>query len=290
MPTLASTARIDLHTHSTHSDGTQRPADLVREAQAAGLDALALTDHDAVSGWEEADRAGQELGVVVVPGVEISCSLRGRSVHLLGYLLDPLDPALVAELDRTRDSRHGRLRRMVERLAGAGYPVTFEEVLGLAGDVRSLGRPHIADVLVANGRYPDRDAAFRDVLHSRSRFHVAHYAPDPGHAVGLVRAAGGAAVLAHPFAEHRGHTVPDSLVEELSASGLAGIEVDHRDHAPQDRARARDLARRHGLLMTGASDYHGAGKPNRLGENLTPSSVLEALVGQTDGQLLGASP
>ncbi|OLT17296.1 phosphatase [Serinicoccus sp. CUA-874] len=290
MPRLSPTARVDLHTHSTHSDGTQTPGDLVREAAATGLDVLGLTDHDAVSGWEEADRAGREHGVVVVPGVEISCSWQGRSVHLLAYLPDPGDEALSAELARTRESRTGRLRRMVRRLESAGYPVTWEEVLAQAGDVRSLGRPHIADVLVRQGSFPDRDAAFADVLHSRSSFHVAHYAPSPTAAIELVRAAGGAPVLAHPFAAARGHTLPQTLLEELAAEGLAGIEVEHRDHTPQDRDRAARLARQLDLLPTGSSDYHGSGKPNRLGEHTTSVEVLRALLEQTAGQLLGASP
>ncbi|ANS80411.1 putative metal-dependent phosphoesterases (PHP family) [Serinicoccus hydrothermalis] len=228
--------------------------------------------------------------MVVVPGVEISCSWRGRSVHLLGYLPDPAHEELAAELERTRESRTGRLRRMVERLASAGYPVTWSEVLARSGDVRSLGRPHIADVLVRNGRYPDRDAAFADVLHSRSDFHVSHYAPAPERAIALVRDAGGAPVLAHPFAAARGHTLPDSLVEELADAGLAGLEVEHRDHAPRDRERASRLARRHGLVATGSSDYHGSGKPNRLGEHTTSAAALGALLEQTGGQLLGASP
>ncbi|WP_130012958.1 PHP domain-containing protein [Serinicoccus sediminis] len=290
MPRLAPSARIDLHVHSTHSDGTQTPADVVGRARRAGLDVVALTDHDAVSGWQEADRAGQEQGVAVVPGLEMSCSAAGASVHLLGYFVDPDHADLRAELDRVRDSRDGRLRRMVERLASAGFSVSWEEVQAEAAAGASLGRPHIADVLVRRGRYPDRDAAFADVLHSSSPFHVAHYAPHPRRAVELVRAAGGAAVLAHPFASARGHAVPPEVLEDLVGAGLAGIEVEHRDHGPGDRERAAGLAARHGLLPTGSSDYHGAGKPNRLGEHTTPPRVLETLLEMTGGQLLGDSP
>lgn len=289
MSRLAPSARIDLHAHSTHSDGTESPAEVVRQAGRAGLDVVALTDHDAVSGWEAADEAGREHGVAVVPGVEISCSAAGSSVHLLGYFVDPDDASLRSELERTRQSRDGRLRRMVDQLAAAGFPVSWEEVLAQASVGASLGRPHVADVLVRNGHYPDRDAAFAEVLHSRSTFHVSHYAPHPRRAVELVRDAGGAAVLAHPFASARGHTVPVELVEELAAAGLAGLEVDHRDHGRADRGLAAALAQRHGLLPTGSSDYHGAGKPNRLGEHTTSAHVLTQLLGRTGGQLLGAS-
>jgi len=289
MPRLAPTARIDLHAHSTHSDGTEPPAEVVRQAGRAGLDVVGLTDHDAVSGWAEADRAGREHGVAVVPGVEISCSAAGSSVHLLGYFVNPDDTSLRSELERTRRSRDGRLRRMVDTLAAAGFPVSWEEVLAQASAGASLGRPHVADVLVAHGRYPDRDAAFAEVLHSSSRFHVAHYAPHPRRAVELVLEAGGAAVLAHPFASARGHTVPVELVEELAAAGLTGLEVDHRDHGPADRDRAAALAQRLGLVRTGSSDYHGAGKPNRLGEHTTSAEVLTRLLDRTGGQLLGAS-
>lgn len=291
MPSPAPGARIDLHTHSDRSDGTEPPAVLVREAAAAGLDVVALTDHDGVSGWGEADRAGREHGVVVVPGVEISCSWRGISVHLLGYLVDPEHPELVQEFERTRRSRVTRLRRMVDLLAAEGFPVSFDDVLHRAGDEASLGRPHIADVLVANGRYASRDEAFAGVLATGSPFHVSHYAPGPVQATELVRAAGGVAVMAHPFASARGRVVPETLIEQMAGAGMLGLEVDHRDHSPAQRERARAVADRLGLLATGSSDYHGAGKPNRLGENLTDPAVLEAILGAGIGHpLLGESP
>lgn len=287
-----SSARIDLHTHSVVSDGTEPPEEVVGGAAAAGLDVVALTDHDTVAGWSEADRAGRQHGLVVVPGVEISCSWRGISVHLLGYLVDPGYAVLADELRRTRESRETRLQVMVERLAADGYPVSYEEVLARAGDEASLGRPHIADVLVAHGRYPDRDAAFADVLASSSRYHVSHYAPDPVTATELVVRSGGVAVMAHPFAAARGRVVPEGVVEGMAAAGLAGLEVEHRDHGPEQRAQARQLADRLGLLPTGSSDYHGTGKPNRLGENLTRPEVYAALLERAASAqpLLGASP
>lgn len=282
-------AVIDLHTHSWCSDGTEPPAELVRQAGRAGVGTVALTDHDVTTGWDEAGAAGREHGVVVVPGIEISCSWRGISVHLLAYLPDPDDPALGAELARSRDSRDTRIQMMAERLAADGYPVTYEEVRAASPGEASLGRPHLADVLVANGRYPTREAAFADVLASASPYYVSHYAPSPTDAVELVVAAGGAAVMAHPFASRRGRVVPDEVIEEMVEAGMVGLEVDHRDHGRTDREHAADLATRLGLVRTGSSDYHGAGKPNLLGENTTAPDQLERLLSATSGQrLLGA--
>lgn len=289
MATLDPTAVVDLHTHSTHSDGTEPPGTVVRRAAQAGVDVVALTDHDVTTGWAEADAAGRETGVLVVPGIEVSCSWRGISVHLLAYLPDPHDEALTAELTASRRSRDSRIRVMVERMAADGYPVSYEELVGLAEEGATLGRPHLADLLVRHGIFPHRDAAFADVLSSRSPYYVAHAAPDPVRATELVVAAGGAAVMAHPFAGRRGRTVEDAVVEQMSQAGLAGLEVDHRDHGPQERAHAAALASRLGLLPTGSSDYHGAGKPNRLAENTTEPRVLEQLLERASGtRLLGA--
>lgn len=283
--------RIDLHTHSWCSDGTEPPEEVVRQGALAGLGTLALTDHDVVTGWQEADRAGQEHGVVVVPGIEVSCSWRGISVHLLAYLPDPLDRALMDELRRSRASRDTRIQVMVSRLRADGYPVSYEEVLATSAQEASLGRPHVADVLVANGRYPSRKEAFADVLASSSPYYVSHHAPAPTEAVRLVVEAGGAAVMAHPFASLRGRVVPDEVVEQMVDAGMIGLEVDHRDHGPDDRRRAEALVRRLGLVRTGSSDYHGAGKPNRLGENTTTPDQLERLLSAASGHgLLGASP
>lgn len=280
---------VDLHTHSLHSDGTEPPAVLVSEAARAGLQVIALTDHDVMSGWQEADEAGRRHGVSVVPGIEVSCSWRGISVHLLAYLPDPSDADLVAELEASRTSRETRLERMVGLIAAAGYPVTYAEVVELAGDGATLGRPHIADVLVRHGVFADRDEAFRQVLASDGPFYVSHYAPDPVRATRLVAAAGGVAVMAHPFAGIRGRIVGEEVVERMAEAGLSGIEVDHRDHLPADRERAERLATRLGLLRTGSSDYHGAGKPNRLAENTTDPRVLaEILERGTGTDLLGA--
>ncbi len=290
MPPVPADAVIDLHTHSLHSDGTEPPATVVRNAAAAGVDVLALTDHDVVTGWAEADVAGRETGVLVVPGIEVSCSWRGISVHLLAYLPDPADAGLERELAASRHSRDTRLQVMVERLAADGYPVSYEEVLSTAAADASLGRPHIADVLVRNGVFAHRDQAFEDLLSTRSPYYVSHAAPDPVRATELVVAAGGAAVLAHPFATKRGRTVTDDVVADMAAAGLTGLEVDHRDHGPAERAHAARLAAGLGLVTTGSSDYHGAGKENRLAENTTSPAVLETILARASGAaLLGAT-
>ncbi|MFC6422704.1 PHP domain-containing protein [Ornithinimicrobium tianjinense] len=282
-------AVVDLHTHSLRSDGRETPAEVVAAAAAAGVDVIALTDHDVYSGWAEADVAGTRLGVTVVPGVEVSCRWRGISVHLLGYLPDPTHRGLLAELEESRASRDTRLRRMVDLLAAEGYPISYEEVLQEAGPDATLGRPHVADVLVRNGVLADRSAAFETLLVPGSPFYVSHYAPDPVRATELVVAAGGVPVMAHPFASTRGRVVEESLIEEMAQAGLAGLEVDHRDHGPAEHARAERTATRLGLLRTGSSDYHGSGKPNRLAENTTRPEVLEQILERGSGTpLLGA--
>lgn len=279
---------IDLHTHSNASDGTDDPASLMRAAREAGLDVVALTDHDTVRGWAEAS-AALPAGLTLVPGAEISCALRGVSLHLLAYLFDPRDEALAEEMSLAYDDRVPRAQEIVRLLAEAGYPVAWQDVMDRTEPGATVGRPHIADALVAAGVVADRDAAFADLLHSHSRFYVRHYAADPVRAVRLVRAAGGVPVFAHPAASRRGRTVGDDVIAELAEAGLAGLEVDHRDNAPEDRARLRGLARELGLLVTGSSDYHGEGKPNRLGENTTDPDVFDALVAQATGTAVVAA-
>jgi predicted metal-dependent phosphoesterase TrpH len=268
---------IDLHTHSTASDGTEPSDVVVAQAAGAGLDVVALTDHDTYAGWPAAVRAAEEAGVDLVRGVEVSCSQRGISVHLLAYLVDPAAPGLLHELDRARESRVTRIDRMVELMAADGIPVTVEEVRAQAGVGTTMGRPHIADALVASGYVRTRDEAFADILRNGSRYYVSHYAPDPVRAVELVRAAGGVPVMAHPFANGRGWTVDDSVIERMADAGLAGLEAHHRDHTAAERAHAVELAARLGLFVTGSSDYHGAGKENRLGENTTTPEVLSRI-------------
>jgi predicted metal-dependent phosphoesterase TrpH len=276
-------AVIDLHTHSTASDGTEPPAVVVERAVAAGLDVLALTDHDTTLGWDEATDAARRLGTVLVPGIEVSCARRGRSIHLLAYLPDPTHPALAAETERARTSRESRLDRMVRLMAEDGIPVTVEEVRAQVEVGATPGRPHIADALVASGVVDHRDEAFARWLGNDGPYYVGHYAPDPVRAVQMVRSAGGVPVIAHPHSGTRGRVVPDSMVEEMAAAGLAGVEVRHRDHTPEAVRHLTDLAGALGLLVTGSSDYHGEGKRNRLGENTTDPEVLEAIVAMATG-------
>jgi hypothetical protein len=272
----------DLHTHSAASDGTESPGELVRAAAAAGLDVVALTDHDTTGGWAQ---AVEELpaGLRLVQGAEISCVHGGVSLHLLAYLFDPTHAELVTEMSMALDDRVPRARAIVGKLAAAGYPVTWELLLANVPAGATVGRPHIADTLVAAGVVADRTAAFDTLLHDGSEFFVGHYYVDAVRAVRLVRAAGGVPVFAHPAAAKRGPTVGEDAIAEMVAAGLAGLEVDHRDNPPEARDRLRVLAAEHGLLVTGASDYHGTGKPNRLGENTTDPEVLEALLAQATG-------
>jgi len=275
--------RIDLHTHSTASDGTEAPADVVAAAAAAGLDVVALTDHDTTLGWAPASEAVGRHGVALVPGIEISCQRAGHSIHLLGYLTDPDHAGLGAELARARRSRVVRLERMVERMAADGIPISFAEVQAQVPLGATAGRPHIADALVHKGVIAHRDEAFVDWLGSSSPYYVRHYAPDPVAAVRLVLDAGGVPVIAHPFSGTRPGSLPIRLVEEMAAAGLAGLEVGHRDHDVHTQAMAARLAARLGLLVTGSSDYHGSGKRNRLGENTTDPEVLAEIEARATG-------
>jgi predicted metal-dependent phosphoesterase TrpH len=268
--------RIDLHTHSSASDGTQAPAELVRAAADAGLDVVALTDHDTTSGWDEASAAALRAGIALVRGTEVSARSRYVSIHLLSYLQDPGYTPLADELARVVDSRAHRAERMVEALA-RDVPITWQQVMDQAGEGTVVGRPHIADVLVANGVVPNRDAAFASLLSSHGPYYVPYYAPDAAAAVELIRAAGGVPVFAHPGADGRGRIVADQVFGELADAGLAGLEVFHRDHDEAQRERLSAIAERLGLLVTGSSDYHGAGKLNRLGENVTSPDVLAAI-------------
>lgn len=266
--------RIDLHAHSNVSDGTQAPADVIASAADAGLDVVALTDHDSTDGWAEAAVAARERGIALVPGMEVSCRTEeGISVHLLSYLHDPAHPGLLEEITKAKDARHTRAKRMVSLLS-EDYPLTWDDVIHHVAPGATLGRPHIADALVAAGVVEDRSEAFSSILTSRSRYWVQHYAPEPALAVELVRAAGGVPVFAHPVASSRGRIVGERTYREMIDAGLAGLEIYHRDNPEEGREFLRGLAERYGLLVTGSSDYHGAGKPNVLGENLTSPAVL----------------
>ncbi|MER5446126.1 PHP domain-containing protein [Streptomyces sp. NPDC002764] len=274
--------RIDLHTHSTASDGTDTPAELVRNAAAAGLDAVALTDHDTTRGHAEAVAALPE-GVTLVTGAELSCRVDGVSMHMLAYLFDPEEPALLAERELVRDDRVPRAQGMVARLNELGVPVTWEQVLRIAGD-GSVGRPHVATALVELGVVPTVSDAFTPQwLADGGRAFVEKHETDPFEAIRLVKAAGGVTVFAHPGASKRGRTVPEATIAELAAAGLDGIEVDHMDHDPGTRARLRALAADLGLLVTGSSDYHGSRKTCVLGEYTTDPEVYGEITRRATG-------
>ncbi|WP_260635890.1 PHP domain-containing protein [Streptomyces angustmyceticus] len=274
--------RIDLHTHSTASDGTDTPAELVRGAAAAGLDVVALTDHDTVGGHAEA-RAALPAGLTLVTGAELSCRLDGVSLHLLAYLFDPEEPDFARERELVRDDRVPRARGMVAKLRELGVPVTWEQVARIAGD-GAVGRPHIATALVDLGVIGSVSDAFTsEWLANDGRAYVEKHELDPFDAIRLVKAAGGVTVFAHPLAVKRGSCVPESAIAELAAAGLDGIEVDHMDHDAPTRARLRGLAADLGLLASGSSDYHGSRKTCRLGEYTTDPEVYGEIVRRATG-------
>jgi len=272
--------RADLHSHSTASDGTSTPAEVMRRARAAGLDVIALTDHDTVAGHDQA-RSALPPGLTLVPGMELSCRLAGHSVHLLGYLFDPADPELAAETARIRESRVHRAEAMVERLAELGVPVSWERVRAIAGD-GVVGRPHVARAMVEAGVIESPEQAFGpDWIGEGGRAHVRRYALDPARAIALVRAAGGVSVLAHPRA--RGWEVPDDVIAGLAAAGLAGIEVWHPDQDRGQRTALQDLAARLNLVASGGSDDHGELTGYRLGSDTIAPDAYERLVSQATG-------
>ncbi|WP_327177838.1 PHP domain-containing protein [Streptomyces sp. NBC_01335] len=274
--------RIDLHTHSTASDGTDTPAQLVANAAAAGLDVVALTDHDTVRGHAEALAALPE-GLTLVTGAELSCRLDGVSLHMLAYLFDPEEPAFARERELVRDDRVPRAQAMVGKLQALGVPVTWDQVARIAGD-GSVGRPHVAAALVELGVVPTVSDAFTpEWLADGGRAHAGKHELDPFEAVRLVKAAGGVTVFAHPAAVKRGAVVPESAIARLAAAGLDGIEVDHMDHDAATRARLRGLAAEVGLLTTGSSDYHGSRKTVALGEYTTDPEIYGEITRRATG-------
>lgn len=279
------TVRIDLHTHSSVSDGTDSPAELVGKAAAAGLDVIAITDHDTTAGWAEAAGA-LPPGVTLVRGMEMSCQGMGEDgwpvpVHLLAYLFDPADAAFARERERLRAERAARVRAMAERMAADGLPVDPDAVLASAGP--AAGRPHLARALVAAGVVPSVDAAFVELLAPRGRYYAEKADTPLRRAVAMVTAAGGVAVVAHARARKRGRLLALEEIRELSALGLGGLEIDHPDHSAADRRVLRGLAAELGLLTTGSSDYHGANKTIRLGEFTTDPVQFEKLTGKATG-------
>jgi predicted metal-dependent phosphoesterase TrpH len=288
--------RIDLHVHSNASDGTDPPGDLVRKAWAlalegAPLDGIALTDHDTTAGYGDAAAAVHGLAgpqvrsFLVVPGAEISCALGDVSLHLLGYLFDPTDTALAAELDLLRTDRIRRAKAIVDKLVELGAPVTWQHVSAIAAGA-AVGRPHIAQALVDAGVVPDIPAAFvPEWIADDGRAYVQKYSLAPARAIALVQGAGGVTVFAHPAASSRGAVVDEAAIETFASAGLDGLEVDHPDHDAPTRARLRAVAKELGLLVTGSSDYHGSVKAVQIGANTTDPEVFDALLQRGQGQV-----
>lgn len=273
---------IDLHAHSSVSDGTETPAELVAAGVAAGLGVLAITDHDSTAGWGQAYVAADGTGLELVPGIELSTQLDYASVHILGYLVDPDDPDLMEATAAIRSERLHRAESMVARI-GRDYALEWDDVLAQSTPGATIGRPHIADALVARGHVSDRSAAFRTILHWQGGYYRPHEAPPPVEGVRLITEAGGIAVIAHPGARGPQRVLSDARMRALVDAGLFGLEIDHRDNPPASRGHWTELADRFGLVTTGSSDYHGVGKPNRLGENTTAPEVYAAIVARATG-------
>ena len=277
-------AMIDLHTHTNCSDGTDSPRELVNKAIVQGLDVLGISDHDTTSGWKEATESLRG-SLKLVLGSEISClTTDGISVHMLGLLFDPEYAEMQQVLEETRDGRLPRMRKMIEKMRAEGMDISMADVEQAMPAGATMGRPHLADALVAKKIVKSRDEAFVDLLHNESRFYVSHAAPTPAEAIALIRRAGGVSVIAHPFASHRGQILKAEDFSDLVAAGLNGIEVDHRDQNPDERAMLRSIAKELDLVVTGSSDYHGTGKLNSLAENHTHREQWEKLESQADAR------
>jgi len=273
---------IDLHTHSNASDGTDSPSELIDKAISKGLDLIALTDHDTVGGWDEAITAlknhESNSKLELVLGSEVSCQGEdGTSIHMLGLLFDPNYTPLISEFEKTRENRVTRMSRIISRLNEAGIEITIEEVNAQKRGDATLGRPHLADALVARGHVASREEAFNLFLHNGSKFYINHYSPSPEVAIRLIKEAGGVAVIAHPLASRSGRKIDLMTLNQLIQAGLDGIEVDHRDHNEMERSELMRLAIEHNLVVTGSSDYHGTGKMNQLAEFTTHPEQWERL-------------
>lgn len=277
--------RIDPHAHTLHSDGTDTPAQLVAAAKQAGLDYVGISDHDTTAGWAQAAEAARAAGIGLVPGVELSAQWQGRPVHVLGLLVEPSYAPLQAAFQEATDSRAARLQRMVTKMepdfAGLSWQSVFARAAGAP-----IGRPHLADELVSLGYFRTRADAFEGALHPSGPYWERQNVMAPAAAVELIRAAGGVPVLAHPRATRRGRPIPDEVIDEMVRAGLFAFERDHRDQDAADRAEVERLARKFGLPVTGGSDYHGSGKPNRLGENVTAPEVFAQIIKQGSPEVI----
>lgn len=270
----------DLHLHSSLSDGTEPPAQVMAAAHRHGVRTAALTDHDTTAGWAEAAEAAASLDMTFVPGMELSARHEWRSVHVLAYLFDPDDTAVRAMTERIRRSRLDRARTMAERIA-RDFDLVWDDILAHTSDGATVGRPHIADALVAKGHARDRTEAFADILSPGGDYYVALYAPDPVAAVDAITRAGGVAIIAHPAG--RAGVLPMPLLDELFAVGLAGFELGHRENLEHGLRTLRRLTAQRDLIVTGSSDYHGLGKPNLPGENTTSDEMVARIIERANG-------
>lgn len=270
----------DLHLHSIHSDGTESASQVMAAAHRHGLRTVALTDHDTTSGWAEAAEAAGSLGMTFLPGMELSAKYEWRSVHVLAYLVDPEDADLRAMTDRIRSSRLDRARTMADRI-GRDYDVQWDDIVAQTSDGATVGRPHIADALIAKGLVRDRAEAFSEILSPRGDYYVALYAPDPVLAVELVVGAGGVPIIAHPAG--RAGLLPPGLMERMLAAGLAGFELGHRENLEPGIRTLRRITEERDLIVTGSSDYHGLGKPNHPGENTTSDEMVARIIDRASG-------
>lgn len=278
---LAAQSPIDLHLHSNVSDGTGSPSEVVREAHAAGIRTMALTDHDTAAGWDEAREECQRLGMTFIPGLEFSSRIENGSIHILAYLVDPDYAPLAEELNKLQHDRENRLRQMTENVS-ADYDITWEHVMEqISVSGKSVGRPHLADALVARGIIAERGDAFEGILSNKGPYYVSQYALDPVSAVKLIRAAGGVPVMAHPTT--KGRVAPMHYIDALIDAGLGGYEIEHRENMEPGKTILRELCLERGLIITGSSDYHGTGKPNQPGENTTESEMLAKIIEQGTG-------
>ena len=273
---------IDLHTHSSVSDGTESPTELIAAALAAGLGTVALTDHDSTSGWAEAFAAASGTGLTVIPGMELSTNYGPASVHMLAYLFNPMDGGVIAETARIRDGRLHRAERIVEKI-GEDYDLSWDDVLAQSADGGTLGRPHIADALVVKGHVASREEAFESILDWKGPYYEKYYAPSPLEGVRMIVAAGGVPVLAHPATRGRYRVIEEHAIAELVDAGLVGLEIFHRDNTEDGKVRLHELAEKFDLVVTGSSDYHGTGKPNRLAENTTSPESLQRIIAASSG-------
>ena len=270
----------DLHLHSACSDGTEAPALVMAAAHRHGLRTAALTDHDTTTGWAEAAEAATSLGMTFLPGMELSARHEWRSVHLLAYLFDPDEASLRAMTDRIRSSRLDRARVMADRIS-RDYDLVWDDIVAQTSDGATVGRPHIADALVARGLVHDRAEAFAGILSPAGDYYVALYAPDPVTAVSLVVGAGGVPIIAHPAG--RAGLLPSRLLDRMLDAGLAGFELGHRENLAPGIRTLRRIADDRGLIVTGSSDYHGLGKPNQPGENTTADAEVAKIIALASG-------